>query len=299
MDSNRLIQFKAIAELESLTKASEKLFISQPALSKSLSNLEEELGCKLFNRVGRRLFINSEGRKLLKYANHLEDILKQIKDDFKRKPDRTLSICGVGNFFYIFLKKYFKDGIKPIKFDIVPSASIPELLLSGDVDMAFADDMYLKAVSSGDLVRMSILQEQLFLSVPINHPLAAQKVVDITDLDGLKITRSTASSGLNDWIGKILEMNNISVDWSVAVDLDTWRDWLYSSKTNMPVYFDSSSSYMTSNELGQELGGRSLITVKGTYTSRMIFLWYFEQNRGFLNDFLKCVMAVYRPRPGF
>jgi len=298
MDSNRLIQFKTIAEIENITKASEKLFISQPALSKSLSSLEEELGCELFNRVGRRLYINHEGRKLLKYATQIDDILKQIKDDFKQKSDRTLTICGVANFFYIFLKRYFSDGIKPIKFDMVPSVSIPELLLSGDVDLAFADDMYLKTIPSVGITRMPVLQEQLFLSVPTGHPLAANKTVTVSELDSMEIMRSTSSNGINDWIDKILELNNTSVDWSVALDLDTWRDWLYSNKTNMPVYFDSSSSYMTSSEFGQELSGRSLVKVGGTYTNRMIFLWYFEKNRPFVDNFLRCVSAFYQHIPG-
>ena len=52
MDSNRLLHFKAIAECENITKAADKLFISQPALSKSLSSIEAELGCMLFNRIG-------------------------------------------------------------------------------------------------------------------------------------------------------------------------------------------------------------------------------------------------------
>ena len=65
MDSTHLLYFKAIAESESLTKAAQSLHISQPALSKSLSALEKELGRPLFNRVGGRLYLNADGRLLL------------------------------------------------------------------------------------------------------------------------------------------------------------------------------------------------------------------------------------------
>jgi len=83
MDSNRLIHFKAIAESENITKAAAKLFISQPALSKSLSSLEAELGCTLFNRIGRKLYLNDSGKALLVYANRMDEILNRYPKSLK------------------------------------------------------------------------------------------------------------------------------------------------------------------------------------------------------------------------
>lgn len=76
MDLRRARTFVTVAQLGTVSKAAQQLHIAQPALSRQISNLERELGFKLFDRVGRRLVLTSEGeqflgdcRGLLNYAN--------------------------------------------------------------------------------------------------------------------------------------------------------------------------------------------------------------------------------------
>jgi DNA-binding transcriptional LysR family regulator len=57
--------FVTVAELGTVSKAAERLRIAQPALSRQISNLEQELGLKLFDRVGSRLLLTGEGEQLL------------------------------------------------------------------------------------------------------------------------------------------------------------------------------------------------------------------------------------------
>jgi DNA-binding transcriptional LysR family regulator len=293
MDSNRLMHFRAIAESENITKAAEKLFISQPALSKSLSCLEAELGCALFNRVGRRLYLNASGKKLLQYANKMDEILEQIEEDFRQQPNRTLSICGVGNFFSFLLKDYFKDGMKPIRLNVVPDLSIPEILFSGDADVAVADDFYLKDDAKIGLRCIPVLSEQLLLSVPKSHHLAGRKSVKITDLENENIMHSTTSNETNNWLDKVLELNRVKVNWSMAIDSETWRYYMLNVSRDMPPCFESSSSFLTSREMQRMRNCRSLLKVEGVYTNRMIFVWYFENNKEFLAEFLHCVKNIY------
>ena len=96
-----MLYFKEIAEAESLTQAARTLHISQPALSKSLANLEKELGRSLFNRVGGRLYLNSDGKALLEYANQISTIMEQIQLKFAQKEaaDESLSLYSIGNYF--------------------------------------------------------------------------------------------------------------------------------------------------------------------------------------------------------
>src|SRR2546427_4816147 len=65
MDLRRLRTFVAIAELGTVSKAALRLRITQPALSRRISGLEEELGLGLFDRVGRRLVLTAEGEQFL------------------------------------------------------------------------------------------------------------------------------------------------------------------------------------------------------------------------------------------
>src|SRR5512138_2572756 len=65
MDLRRTRTFVTVAELGTVSKAAVRLRIAQPALSRQINELEQELGLKLFDRVGRRLVLTGEGEQLL------------------------------------------------------------------------------------------------------------------------------------------------------------------------------------------------------------------------------------------
>src|SRR5262245_66684416 len=65
MDLRHIRTFVTVAELGTVSKAAQRLRIAQPALSRHIGDLEQELGLKLFDRVGRRLLLNGEGEQLL------------------------------------------------------------------------------------------------------------------------------------------------------------------------------------------------------------------------------------------
>jgi DNA-binding transcriptional LysR family regulator len=66
LEWQQLEYFRAVAKTEHFRKASEQLSISQPALSRSITKLEEELGISLFDRTGRSVKLNQFGRLFLK-----------------------------------------------------------------------------------------------------------------------------------------------------------------------------------------------------------------------------------------
>ena len=68
MEIHQLKYFICVAKLESISKAATMLHLSQPALSKSLAKLEDELGVQLFDRLGKRLHLNDRGKLFLKGA---------------------------------------------------------------------------------------------------------------------------------------------------------------------------------------------------------------------------------------
>ena len=65
MDLRHVRTFVTVAEVGTVSRAAERLHVAQPALSRQISNLEDEFGLKLFDRVGRRLLLTSEGEQLL------------------------------------------------------------------------------------------------------------------------------------------------------------------------------------------------------------------------------------------
>lgn len=78
MDTLQISYFLKVAETEHMTNAAKELHVSQPALSRSLRLLEEELGLKLFDRVGRHLLLNDNGRRFyataVQFAQGVENL---------------------------------------------------------------------------------------------------------------------------------------------------------------------------------------------------------------------------------
>jgi DNA-binding transcriptional LysR family regulator len=65
MDLRQVRTFVTVAEVGTVCKAAEHLHVAQPALSRQIAHLEDELGLRLFDRIGRRLLLTSEGEQLL------------------------------------------------------------------------------------------------------------------------------------------------------------------------------------------------------------------------------------------
>jgi DNA-binding transcriptional LysR family regulator len=82
MDIASLQAFRAVAETGSFSAAAERVFLTQPAVSKRIAALEEELNARLFDRIGRRVQLTQAGRALLERSrlilNELEDVRRSI-----------------------------------------------------------------------------------------------------------------------------------------------------------------------------------------------------------------------------
>ena len=97
MDIEQLRQLSTVAELGTVSAAAERLRISQPALSRSIVRLENELGCPLLERTGRRVALNHAGRTALEYARsilHEERLMRIALDDIANRA-RSLTVGTV------------------------------------------------------------------------------------------------------------------------------------------------------------------------------------------------------------
>jgi DNA-binding transcriptional LysR family regulator len=79
----QLRYFRALAEREHLTKTAQDLLVSAPTLSATITRLEKELGIVLFDRVGRNIHLNENGRILLRYVNEIFNSLQNAQTELK------------------------------------------------------------------------------------------------------------------------------------------------------------------------------------------------------------------------
>jgi DNA-binding transcriptional LysR family regulator len=91
LDISALQAFIAVARHESFSKASEQLFVTQPAISKRVASLEDELGTRLFNRIARKISLTEAGKQLLPKA---QDLVHQAEDMQRYASNLTEDISG-------------------------------------------------------------------------------------------------------------------------------------------------------------------------------------------------------------
>lgn len=113
--------FQTIAKYGSVSRAAEKIHISQPALSKTLSMLEKELGVQLFDRVGRNIVLNKYGKSFLDNTASILGSIKTAKDELNQMmldSEKRLFICiNTGNRFIANRMLEFMNDNPDIRVD--------------------------------------------------------------------------------------------------------------------------------------------------------------------------------------
>lgn len=96
MEIYQLRTFMAVAREGSITRASELLFLSQPAVSAHIKSLEDELGIELFERTSKGMNLTSYGSRLLTKAGHLLDMYRDLLDEAQRIKGRLTGKIHIG-----------------------------------------------------------------------------------------------------------------------------------------------------------------------------------------------------------
>jgi len=144
MDLRRVRTFVTVAELGTVTKAALRLGIAQPALSRQLSDLEQELGIQLFDRVGRRLLLSSEGAQLLGQCHGLLSYAESISEGariLQRGDAGTLKVSSsphlIEGVFPEFLHLYRQrfPNVRVELVDVVGPDMLP-MLERGEIHLA-------------------------------------------------------------------------------------------------------------------------------------------------------------------
>lgn len=188
-----LRNFIVIAQCGSFTRASEKLLISQPALSRQIRELEDELGTALFERSKEGLQLNEAGELLVTEASAIVDRCDRLPSLFQEekgceadKPVREVLRIGYHSLFD--MEEVYRAAASvrqeaPKSEIMLLQDGVNELkegLLSNRYDAVFSLEVYYEGISG---LRILPFRENRFqLVVPADHPLAAQKTVKIGDL---------------------------------------------------------------------------------------------------------------------
>jgi DNA-binding transcriptional LysR family regulator len=188
MEFRHLRSFVAAAQLEHFGRAAARLAIVQPALSKHIRELEDELGTPLFIRLPRGVRLTEAGRFFLHESDAL---LAQAKLSAQGARDIGAGRAGRLRLGYVDTALYqpaipqflqgFRQRWPAIRLELSqhPSQAQAELLRTGAIDLGF---VYHLPVDLPTLSSRRLLSEKVVLAVPVSHPLAARRSVKLAAL---------------------------------------------------------------------------------------------------------------------
>lgn len=185
-----------IAETGSITMAAQRLFIAQPSLSKSVAELEKEMGITIFNRSNRGVYLSEDGTKFLSYARQIVEQAELLEKEYKFAPPprRVFAISAqhyafVVNAFVELVREYGEDKYEFTLRELKTAEIIEDVRTHrSDIGILFLSNFnrevmqHILKTEELQFVKLFTAKPHVFVSN--QNPLVGRKSVTLDDLRG-------------------------------------------------------------------------------------------------------------------
>lgn len=184
LETERLRQLEAVARLGTVSAAARELHLSQPALSRSIARLEQDLGVELLERSGRRVGIGRAGMVALEYARpmlHEEWLMRQALDELVGEGSSvTIGSIAPAPLRVLVSSLLSERSDLRLATTSLKAEEVSSALLNGRVNLAIGLESDRLPAFEGQ----PFMTERLAVSLPDDHRLARLAEVSFADLDG-------------------------------------------------------------------------------------------------------------------
>jgi len=186
MELHQLRYFCAVAETGSFSRAAEQSHVSQPSLSQQILKLEDELGARLFDRLGRSVRLTELGKTFLPRARAVLRELEAARGDvvegkeFVGGPITIGVIPTVAPYFLPLRLTAFSRKFPQVRLTVVEEITpvLLDRLRSGTIDVA----ILALPLRGHEFETFALLTERLFAAIPKKHRLASRPSLSLKDL---------------------------------------------------------------------------------------------------------------------
>src|SRR5580698_1723328 len=222
MDLHQLRVFQAAINSGGFTRAGEQLHLSQSTVSQHIKMLEEELGCSLFLRVGKRVLVTEAGNVLLQYAERIFRDLKNAEMAVKEMNalKRGTVRLGVGPTTLTYrLPPVLRDYIHRFpQIELIVLSGNTEFLLgalrSQNLDLAIV----MSTAPQSGLNVTALGREELVIVLNAKHPLARQRTLTPSDLATLRFILYEKNTAMQNLIDRYFESLGIVAHIAMEVE---------------------------------------------------------------------------------
>ncbi len=204
--------FIALVQHKNMTHAAEALFLSQSAASMALAELESQLREPLFDRLGKKLILNANGKKLLPKAIEIIDRVQEVENLFTKNTAANLTghlkigaSTTIGNYLLPTMISQFmsRHPEVTISLRVANSESIVNDLETFTIDIGFIED----SIEVADIESTLLGEDQLIIFCSPKHILANKTKITIKDLEKADWILRESGSGTRNIFDKVMSQH--------------------------------------------------------------------------------------------
>lgn len=217
MEIQQLEYFKVVAEMQHMTQAAVKLNISQPALSKSIANIESIIGVPLFDRQGRSIVLNRYGKLFLESANIILNEYDKAKQEIG-----SLVMPGFGEVSLGFIHTLGMEVVPELmanvpkqypnmRFNLTQASSynLSRGLEEGNIDLCLSQKLISKV---NDVEWTELWSEELFVIVPKHHEYANRESIRLEEIKDEPFISIKRGNALRHIVDKLFKQAGITMN---------------------------------------------------------------------------------------
>lgn len=260
----RLKVFQTVAQRLSFTRAATELFITQPAVTKHIKELESQLGIQLFKRNGSSITLTNGGKVLLQYAEKIMHTYAEMETELAQLNNMEAGVLHIGASTTVAqtilpkLLALFKKNYPAVNFTFTQANTdvITQQVLAEKVDIAIVEG----AAHYPQIAYAPFVKDEIVLVTRANNQLSKKAEISPKQLLNIPLVLREAGSGTLDVIFNSLETVGINPkDLHIEIQLESSiaiKQYLLYSETATFLSIQSVLSELKYNEL-------SIIDIKG------------------------------------
>lgn len=216
MNIRKLEIFYKTATCLNMSKVAKDLYVSQPSISKCILELENELDTKLFDRIGKKLYLTKQGEIFYDYARRIlnlyEEGIEKVVESSKNNKGKIIvgASTTIGIYIMPYIIQEFNKRMKDIEITIIieNKSLIEYLILENRIDIGFIEG----DLTSEEFDVRPIWKDELVFISGKEHPWKDKKIITLEDLKGTKFISREHGSGTRLGFEKVLGNLNLEYD---------------------------------------------------------------------------------------
>lgn len=211
MNIRQLKIFKSVCDEMSFTKAAEKLYMTQPAVSRAICELEDGINCRLFDRLAHKIYLTGPGSMFLAKVVRILELYDDLEDNFyaaeDKCPVRIGSSITIGSFWLPAIVERFQQSCPdaPLSVYIDRAADVEAKLLTNEIDIGLIEG----SVTDENLVNITFAAYEIKVVCSSKHMFAKRESITIEELISSNLILRERGSAIRDTFDSALRLKGL------------------------------------------------------------------------------------------